>query len=136
MSRPRSTLRHVVGDDAPLRNLVAAIHKIAATRTGAVFVALDGRSGAGKSTLAAQARNTLEDCVVIVGDDFYAGGSDEYWDASSPADKAAHGMDWRRQRRTLQALAAGDAAHWHGYDWTRSTDGWRRPPRPVHQPRS
>jgi uridine kinase len=107
----------VAGDDAALTELVDAIRTIATAQPGAVFVAIDGRSGAGKSTLAALARDALVDCVVIEGDEFYAGGSDAYWDASSPADKVAHVIDWRRQRRALQALAAGDVARWHGYDW-------------------
>jgi uridine kinase len=80
------------------------------------FVAIDGHSAAGKSTLAAEVARPLE-AAVIDGDEFYAGGTEELWDAMSPAEKAAHCVDWRKQRRVLEALARAEDAQWHSYDW-------------------
>ena len=81
-----------------------------------VVVALDGRSGAGKSTFAARLVEGL-DAVVVEGDDFYAGGSEEAWRGMSPAERAAHCIDWRRQRPVLEALRAARPATWQPYDW-------------------
>jgi uridine kinase len=80
-----------------------------------LLVALDGRSAAGKSTLANEVSPRVG-VVVIDGDDFYAGGTAEEWDAMSPAEKAVHCIDWRRQRPVLEALAKGRPATWHAYD--------------------
>jgi uridine kinase len=81
-----------------------------------LLVALDGRSGTGKSLLARE-MGALTGAAVIDGDDFYAGGSDTYWDAMSAADKVARVIDWRRQRLVLEALRQGRAATWRPYDW-------------------
>ena len=80
------------------------------------LVALDGRSGSGKSTLSARLAAQLG-VAVIEGDDFYAGGTAAQWDAWTPAERAAHCIDWRCQRPVLEALLAGRAATWHPYDW-------------------
>lgn len=85
-------------------------------RTAPLVVALDGRSGAGKSTLA----RFVADAVgagVVDGDDFYAGGSGETWDAMTAVEKVAHVIDWRRQRPVLEALRRGEAASYQPYDW-------------------
>jgi uridine kinase len=83
---------------------------------GPRLVAIDGHSAAGKSTLAAEVAETLE-AAVIDGDDFYAGGPEEQWDAMTSAEKAAHCIDWRGQRPVLDALIRGEEARWHSYDW-------------------
>ncbi|WP_285617869.1 AAA family ATPase [Kineosporia sp. NBRC 101677] len=80
-------------------------------------VAIDGRSGAGKSTLAGVVAELLEDCLVIDGDDFYAGGAQEEWDQRTPAEKVAQVIDWSRQQAVLRTLRAGERAEWFGYDW-------------------
>lgn len=98
----------------PVETLVAAIRRL--DRVDPTLVAIDGRSAAGKSTLAGEVAGPLE-AVVIDGDDFYAGGTAEEWDAMSSAEKAAHCVDWRRQRPVLEALARGEEARWHPYDW-------------------
>lgn len=85
-------------------------------RTAPLVVALDGRSGAGKSTLA----RFVADAVgagVVDGDDFYAGGSGETWDAMTAAERVAHVIDWQRQRPVLEALRRGEAASYQPYDW-------------------
>jgi uridine kinase len=86
-------------------------------------VALDGRSGGGKTTLAASVAEHL-DVTVVGGDDFYAGGTAAEWDAMSPAERAAHCIDWRRQRSVLEALAAGQDARWDVYDWEAFDDSF------------
>ena len=85
------------------------------------IVAIDGRSGAGKSTLA-QALAAQTGAAVIDGDDFYSGGTAAQWDALSAAEKAAHCIDWRRQRSVLETLVRGETATWHPYDWN-ANDG-------------
>jgi uridine kinase len=80
-------------------------------------LAIDGRSGSGKSTLAAAVSGLLGECLVIEGDDFYAGGSQEEWDARTAAQKADQVIDWRRQYALLEALRQGQRAVWFGYDW-------------------
>ena len=101
----------------------------AARRFATVLVAIDGASGAGKSTFALKVGLETE-ANVIDGDDFYAGGSAEMWDAMSPAEKAAHCIDWRRQRPVLDALAKGEPAIWHPYDW--DADDGSLAERPVY----
>jgi uridine kinase len=96
--------------------LAARIAELAAGRATPLIVALDGRAGTGKSTVAAA---LARECgwPVIDGDDFYAGGTAEQWDAMSPAQRADHCIDWRRQRPVLEALARGEPASWRPYDW-------------------
>ncbi len=96
---------------------VAATESLTGAGRAPLVVALDGRSGAGKSTLARAAANRLDDCAVIEGDEFYAGGSAEEWDAMTPADRAQHCIDWRRQRPVLEALRQGRPAAYFGFDW-------------------
>jgi uridine kinase len=83
---------------------------------GTRMVAIDGHSAAGKSTLAAEVARHAG-AAVIDGDDFYAGGTASQWDAMSPAEKVDHCIGWRRQRPVLEALARGETATWHAYDW-------------------
>lgn len=97
--------------------LVTRIRSASRGRATPLIVALDGRSGAGKSTLAAAAADRLDDCTVVEGDDFYAGGDAAHWDGRSAAEKAAGCIDWRRQRPVLATLARSEAGSWHGYDW-------------------
>ena len=96
--------------------LIAIITARLQLEDGPVIVGIDGRSGAGKSTLAEQLGASLPRAV-IEGDDFYAGGSGEQWDAMTPAERAAHCIDWRRQVLVLTSLRAGRAVQWHPYDW-------------------
>lgn len=82
-----------------------------------LVVAVDGRAGTGKSTLAKELR-AFVDITLIEGDDFYAGGSASEWDAMTPAEKAAHCIDWRRLRtEALEPLLAGKTAAWQPWDW-------------------
>lgn len=102
--------------------LAAAIRDLRQGRQTPLVVAIDGRAGAGKSTLAGQLASTFESLLVIDGDDFYAGGSAEHWDAMSGAEKAAHCVDWRRQATVLGLLRSGRSARWSPYDWN-ANDG-------------
>ena len=110
--------------------LASRIRELVRTTAAPVVVALDGRSGAGKSTLARSVARTLG-AAVVEGDDFYAGGSAEQWDAMSPAARADHCIDWQRQRPVLDArLRRGEPATWTAYDWD-ADDG-----RPAVDPRA
>jgi len=96
---------------------VDAVHK-ARNRSGRpVLVALDGRSGVGKSTLA----NDLVPLLgarLVFGDDFYAGGTHEEWQARSPTQRRANVMDWERLREdALIPLRAGRRTSWRSFDW-------------------
>jgi uridine kinase len=109
---------------APAQVAEPLVDAVVARRTSlgrAVFVALDGRSGAGKSTLAAvlaeACRSGGVTVTVIEGDDFYAGGTAERWDRRSPAQKADHVIDWRRQHRVLDDLRRRGSASWYPFDW-------------------
>jgi len=96
--------------------LVQRIHELTSDRSGTVMVAVDGWSAAGKSTLVARVA-PLVAAHVIDGDDFYAGGTTSRWGAMSAAEKVEHCIDWRRQVPVLEALARGETARWHSYDW-------------------
>lgn len=100
----------------PSDQLVRHVLARSVGRAEPLVVAIDGRSGVGKSTLATSVGSELN-AVVIEGDDFYAGGDAEFWDASTAAEKAAHGIDWRRQRPVLADLRAGRRASWQPFDW-------------------
>lgn len=102
-----------------MRDRIAAL---LVDRVRPVIVALDGRSGAGKSTLASVVaadlcRQPPVEVSVIEGDDFYGGGSPDYWDSLSAEKKVAHVIDWRRQRPVLERLRSGRAATWLPFDW-------------------
>jgi uridine kinase len=100
----------------PVSMLVDRIAAIGRDASRPVLVAVDGGSGAGKSTFARRVGDELG-AAVIDGDDFYAGGTAEEWDAMSAAEKAEHCIAWRRQRPVLETLARGEPASWHPYDW-------------------
>ena len=119
----------------PARLLIARIRDLTRAGSTPLMVALDGRSAAGKSTLAASVAAETG-AAVIDGDDFYAGGSAEEWDAMSAEEKVAHCIDWRRQRPVLEALAGGRPGSWHEYDWSADdgrllTTPWVCLPAPV-----
>jgi uridine kinase len=102
----------------PLADALTARH---ASLRRSAFVALDGRSGAGKSTLAAALADACRTrgvtVTVIVGDDFYAGGTAERWDQRSAAEKADQVIDWHRQHRVLDDLRLRGNASWYPFDW-------------------
>jgi len=108
--------------------LVDRIAAIGPYGSRTVIVAIDGGSGAGKSTLALEVGRRIG-AVVIDGDDFYSGGTAVEWDAMNAAEKAAHCIDWRRQRPVLETLARGRPASWNPYDW--DTDDGRLLERPT-----
>ncbi len=97
--------------------LVAAITNAASGLARPLIVALDGRSGVGKSTLAAEVAEKLDDCVIVEGDEFYSGGTNEEWDLRSAEEKVARGIDWHRQRSVLEDLRRGESVRWFGFDW-------------------
>ena len=105
----------VSGDESA--GVAEVIERVRAAMTDVFVVAIDGRSGTGKSTLAAGVAAALSSCLVIDGDDFYAGGRAEEWDARSATANADLVIDWRRQRPVLAALRERRTVDWHPYDW-------------------
>lgn len=114
----------------PVDRAAALINEAARRHSGPVVAAIDGRSGSGKSTLASALAKLLS-ATVIEGDDFYAGGTGIKGDpAPSRAERC---IDWRSQRRVLQALRAGRAGHYHAFDWD-AFDGSPRSEATLIQP--
>jgi len=70
----------------PADQLTERIRALSVGRTKPLVVGLDGRSGAGKSTLAPLVAAEVGG-VVVDGDDFYAGGSGDLWDAMTAEQK-------------------------------------------------
>lgn len=110
-------------DDEHIARLVAVAESRLRDHGAPLVLALDGRSGTGKSTMAAAVAACLSSCTVIEGDQFYAGGSNEYWESLPAADMADRVIDWSRQRPVLEALRDGRDAVWHPFDWTTSEPG-------------
>ena len=97
--------------------LLARIERSLLTSPSPLLVAIDGPSGAGKSTLAEMTAAPVG-AAVVHGDDFYAGGSPEEWDARTPKENSERCVDWRRLRaEALEPLLAGRQASWHAFDW-------------------
>lgn len=97
--------------------LVGKIRSLMTRRTKPLLVALDGRSGVGKSTMAQAIAQELGG-IVVLGDDFFAGGPDSEWDARSAEAKVADCIDWRRLRReVLNPLLAGRPTSWHPFNF-------------------
>lgn len=97
-----------------VERLVRVIETKARTLTRPCFVAIDGRSGSGKSTLAGKLEQTLG-CLVISGDDFFAGG--ETVSILSPQELAQACIDWKAQRRVLESLHRSAPTQYFPYDW-------------------
>ncbi len=96
--------------------LVEKIKSLSRAKTP-LLIALDGRSGTGKSTIATTIAEKVGG-VVIEGDDFYAGGTEEEWDARTSEEKASLCIDWKRLRKeALEPLLANHSASWHPFDW-------------------
>jgi uridine kinase len=101
-----------------LRPILDAVDRTRAQVNRPILIALDGRSGVGKSTLANTLVDLVDDGRLIVGDDFYAGGTDEEWAARTPSERRAHVIDWARLRNdALKPLLAGEKARWQAFDW-------------------
>lgn len=82
-----------------------------------IIVALDGKSGTGKSTLAREIAKSVGG-IEIETDDFWAGGTDEEWDARNPKEKSELAIDWRRLRaEVLEPLLAGQPATYYPFDF-------------------
>ena len=98
----------------------ALINKIRSLNVGRIkplLVALDGRSGVGKSTMARAIAQEVGG-IVVIGDDFFAGGPDCEWDTRSTEAKVADCIDWRRLRKeALEPLLAGQPASWHPFNF-------------------
>jgi uridine kinase len=95
----------------------ADIEKLAAESDSPILVVFDGRSGTGKTTITKEMSEQLG-ATVILGDDFYAGGTLQEWSQRTAKEKADQCIDWRRLRSdALLPLLAGQAATWHTFNW-------------------
>jgi uridine kinase len=110
MSRNKSTAPSGVD------KVVSEIHRLLRHKNP-VLVAIDGRSGTGKSTLAQAIASRVQGRIVL-GDDFYSGGTDDAWQGMSAAEKVEKVMDWQRMRtQVLEPLLANKPASWHPLDF-------------------
>jgi len=110
-------MRMVKSPKEAIDSIVSAIEQKLEGHEGPLLVAIDGRSGTGKSTLAKEVAERVNG-VVILGDDFYSGGSFEDWDKRSPKEKADLCIDWKRIRtEALEPLLSGKSASWHPFNW-------------------
>jgi len=103
-----------------MNNLESVIIKIENLRDNSprpILVAIDGRSGVGKSTIAKRIAKKVNG-VVIVGDDFYSGGTDNEWKKKGAKEKVISCIDWKRLRKeVLEPLLSGKPASWHPFDF-------------------
>jgi len=81
-----------------------------------ILVAIDGRSGVGKSTFATEIGAQL-DCTLVVGDDFFAGGTEVSY-GLSPKELAGICIDRKRLREVLKELKSGCDASYVAFDWS------------------
>lgn len=101
-----------------VESVVARARELVIQRSNPVAIAIDGRSGAGKSTLAALIAAHLGATVIPLDDFFSAQVPSAQWDAWTPAERAAHVIDWGRVRtEALDPLRAGQVARWHAFDF-------------------
>ena len=106
---------HITMDQ--LSNISKIIRKRQQSLKHPVLIAIDGRSGVGKSTIADQLAAELNG-VVIKGDDFFSGGTNDDWRNRTTQEKVDLVIDWRKLRReAIEPLLAGKAASWHSFDW-------------------
>jgi uridine kinase len=100
-----------------LKSICRKIKSLAWSKKGPVLVAIDGRSGAGKSTIAKKLKEEVGG-VIVMGDDFYSGGSNEEWNKLTPKEKVERCIDWKRLRKeVLELLLFGKSANWYPFDF-------------------
>lgn len=88
-----------------------------AARKRSILVVLDGRSGTGKTMLSQQIGSALG-AAVILGDDFFSGGTFEEWAKRPVKGKVEDCIDWKRMRsEVLEPLLAGKTAAWRTCNW-------------------
>lgn len=81
-----------------------------------IVICLDGRSGTGKSTIAKLISQRFSGATIGF-DDFYPGGTNEYWDSLEPNQRMDRVIDWKTLRDTvLEPLINGQHASWHPFD--------------------
>ena len=101
----------------PADLVVERIEQLKMERHGVLIVALDGNSGAGKTTIARQIEERIA-AVNVSCDDFFVGGSNEFWSSKSTQQKIDSPIDWRRIRNeVLEPLRNGEPAWWHPFNW-------------------
>jgi len=100
-----------------LKSIAKKIRSLVESKKGPILVVIDGRSGAGKSTFTKKLREKAGG-VIVVGDDFYSGGSDEEWNKLTPKEKVDKCIDWKRLRvEVLEPLLSGKPTSWHPFNF-------------------
>ncbi len=100
-----------------LGSITKKIRSLTESEEKPVLIAIDGRSGAGKSTLAKKLKEKVGG-VIVVGDDFYSGGSDEEWNKLTPKEKVDKCIDWKRLRKeVLKPLLLGESTSWYPFNF-------------------
>lgn len=100
-----------------LGSITKKIRSLTESEEKPVLIAIDGRSGAGKSTLAKKLKEKVGG-VIVVGDDFYSGGSDEEWNKLAPKEKVDKCIDWKRLRKeVLKPLLLGESTSWYPFNF-------------------
>ena len=98
--------------------VVARARQLVIQRSNPVAIAIDGRSGAGKSAITVLIAAHLDATVIPLDDFFSAQVPSAQWDAWTPAERAAHVIDWGRVRtEVLDPLRAGHVARWNAFDF-------------------
>jgi uridine kinase len=99
------------------KEIIEESKRLSESRKSPLIIALDGRSGTGKSTLSKNIAEKLG-AAVIVGDDFYIGGTLTEWAKRNPKEKAELVIDWKRIRNeALIPLKEGHEASWYPFNW-------------------
>ncbi len=118
MSSTQKSLEKIKLLEEAAVQIVDAIEKKLKGRKVPILIALDGRSGTGKTTLAKAIASKLDSVTVILGDDFYAGGTIKEWAKKTAEEKADQVIDWKRMRKeVLEPLLAKRIAKWHPFNW-------------------
>jgi len=99
------------------KDLTKVILKALKNSDNPIVVAFDGRSGTGKSTIAKKIEGQFN-CVNITMDNYYVGGSDEYWDSLTPQKRMETVIDWNRMKiEVLTPLLKGKVGKLQSYNW-------------------
>lgn len=99
------------------RRILSSIRRLPRQSPTPVLIALDGRTGVGKSTIASRLAAEVRG-IVIDGDQFFSGGSDDAWRSRTPEQRVEGAIDWRRLcTEVLEPLRAGQPAAWGTRRW-------------------
>ena len=97
--------------------VIEIIRKLMTERNKPLLVVIDGRSGSGKTVLTEKIGKQFG-ATIILGDNFYSGGSFQDWEKKSIQEKIDGCIDWKRMRvEVLEPLLSGKVARWSTCNW-------------------